>query len=192
MMAVPVALLAPLVAATSSKSTSSSSGGTTLLILVVIAAAFYFLILRPQRQKQRAARELVNQWEIGDEVLTAGGIIGHIIDIEGDRVTLETSMGTSFEVLRQYVIRKLNVDVPDVEDHDDDEEYDHDADHDADGDAESRRAAWMAEGYEGDEHDHEAEDEDHDHDEHDDKADGEAESGAGDHDPDKHGPKKST
>ena len=49
-------------------------------------------------------------------MLTAGGIVGYIIDIDGDRVTLETSVGASFVVLRQYVIRKLEEPVPPEDD----------------------------------------------------------------------------
>ena len=130
MMAALAALSAPLstLAAAAAKKPSGSS--STLLILIVVAAGFYFLILRPQRQKAKNQRELVNQFEVGDEVLTAGGIIGHIIDIDGDRVTLETSMGASFVVLRQYVIRKISVDVPTDDEHDehDGDEHEHDAD----------------------------------------------------------------
>jgi preprotein translocase subunit YajC len=134
-MAALAALSAPLstLAAAAAKKPSGSS--STLLILIVVAAGFYFLILRPQRQKAKNQRELVNQFEVGDEVLTAGGIIGHIIDIDGDRVTLETSMGASFVVLRQYVIRKISVDVPTDDEHDehDGDEHEHDGDeHDAD------------------------------------------------------------
>ena len=79
---------------------------------MVIAAGFYFLIYRPQQRKAKAAREQVKAFDVGDEVLTAGGIVGHIIDIDGDRVTLETSVGASFVVLRQYVLRKLEPAVP--------------------------------------------------------------------------------
>ena len=166
MMAALAALSAPLstLAAAAAKKPSGSS--STLLILIVVAAGFYFLILRPQRQKAKNQRELVNQFEVGDEVLTAGGIIGHIIDIDGDRVTLETSMGASFVVLRQYVIRKISVDVPTDDEHDehDGDEHEHDGDeHDADD-------------HEHDEHEHD----DHEHD------------GTKDHDPDDHGPKTST
>jgi hypothetical protein len=66
-----------------------------------------------------------NAFDVGDEVLTAGGIVGYVIDIDGDRVTLETSVGASFVVLRQYILRKL-VDPDAVEDEhhdDDDDEY---------------------------------------------------------------------
>ncbi|MHB1711427.1 MAG: preprotein translocase subunit YajC [Acidimicrobiales bacterium] len=124
MMAIFAALAAPSrlfpsFAATAPAKPGGSSG--TLLILVVIAAGFYFLVLRPQQQKAKRLRQNVQQFEVGDEVLTAGGIVGHIIEVDGDRVTLETSMGASFVVLRQYILRKLNVDIPVVDDHDTDE-----------------------------------------------------------------------
>ena len=74
----------PTVTAAAAKTQKSSS--STILLLVVVAAGFYFLILRPQQQKAKRQREMVTQWEVGDEVLTSGGLIGHIIDIDDDRV----------------------------------------------------------------------------------------------------------
>jgi len=94
-----------LVGATAPKKSSSFS--PIILIYAVIAAAFYFLYYRPRKRKAQEAREVGKAWDVGDEVLTAGGIVGYIIDIDGDRVTLETSVGASFVVLRQYVIRKI-------------------------------------------------------------------------------------
>jgi preprotein translocase subunit YajC len=85
----------------------SSTGPQTILIFALIGAAFYFLIYRPQQRKAKAAREQGNSFEVGDEVVTAGGIVGRVLDISDDRVTLETSVGASFVVLRPYVLRKL-------------------------------------------------------------------------------------
>jgi preprotein translocase subunit YajC len=85
-----------------------SSGSPFLLILVVIGAAFYFFIYRPQQRKQKAAQAQGKSYEVGDEVVTAGGIVGTVLDITDDRVTLETSVGASFTVLRPYVLRKLD------------------------------------------------------------------------------------
>jgi preprotein translocase subunit YajC len=101
-----------------------SSGSPILLILVAVGAAFYFLIYRPQQKKQRAAQTQAKSWEVGDEVVTAGGIVGRVLDITDDRVTLETSVGASFTVLRPYVLRKLEpveppTDVVGETDHDD-------------------------------------------------------------------------
>jgi preprotein translocase subunit YajC len=115
------ALALPIAAAAAKK----SSGSPALLIFVLIAAGFYFLIYRPQQRKAKLAKEAVKSYDVGDEVLTAGGIVGHIIDIDGDRVTLETSVGASFVVLRQYVLRKLEEPVP-AEPDEDDDSYDGD------------------------------------------------------------------
>jgi len=91
---------------------AKQSFNPTIFIFLIIGAAFYFLIYRPQQRKQKAARELGNAFEVGDEVVTAGGIVGHVLDISDDRVTLETSVGASFVVLRPYVLRKLEPVVP--------------------------------------------------------------------------------
>jgi preprotein translocase subunit YajC len=141
-----------LVAATTKK---SSSGSPILLIFLVIGAGFYFLIYRPQQRKAKAAREQTHSYEVGDEVLTAGGLVGYIIDIDGDRVTLETSVGASFVVLKQYILRTIeepasttdeeedgyeDAEYEDDEQEDPDEESAHDADgadEEADADAES-------------------------------------------------------
>jgi preprotein translocase subunit YajC len=102
-MTVTLGWASPLVGA-AAKQTNSSS---IYLIFIVIGAGFYFLIYRPQQRKAKALREIGSTFEVGDEVLTAGGIVGYVIEIDGDRVTLETSVGASFVVLKQYVLRKL-------------------------------------------------------------------------------------
>ena len=73
----------------------------------------------PSSARPRPAREQTKAFDVGDEVLTAGGIVGHVIDIDGDRVTLETSVGASFVVLRQYVLRKLEEPVVSDDEHED-------------------------------------------------------------------------
>jgi preprotein translocase subunit YajC len=119
-----------LVAAAAKKSGTSP----TIFIFLIIGAAFYFLIYRPQQRKQKAARAQASGYEVGDEVVTAGGIVGHVLDITDDRVTLETSVGASFVVLKPYILRKLEPvePPPDVVNgsdghEDDDDEEGHDA-----------------------------------------------------------------
>lgn len=111
-----------LTGAAAKKSTGASSAW---LIFVVIGAGFYFLIYRPQQRKAKALREQSKDFEVGDEVLTAGGIVGNVIDVDGDRVTLETSVGASFVVLKQYVLRKLEEAAPSEEDDESGHEDDH-------------------------------------------------------------------
>lgn len=49
-----------------------------IIMMVLMFGAFYFLLIRPQQKKQKAHTELVAGLSVGDEVLTAGGILGII------------------------------------------------------------------------------------------------------------------
>ena len=51
--------------------------------LVVIFIAFYFLLIRPQQKKQKEHGQMVAGLQVGDEVMTAGGILGRITGISG-------------------------------------------------------------------------------------------------------------
>jgi len=140
-------LVAPIFEAAAKK---QSGGSPVLLIFVAIAAAFYFLIYRPQQRKAKAAREQTNAFDVGDEVLTAGGIVGYVIEIDGDRVTLETSVGASFVVMRQYVLRRIE---PVVDADDDEDEYDEDDEHEGASDEDVDHAGGDA-GHEAEEEEH--------------------------------------
>lgn len=83
-------LQALLVAATTTKSSSSSF--TFILFLVVIGLAGYFLLLRPQKQKARRQRAVQTDIGVGDEILTVGGIVGTVLDIDTERVTIVTGI----------------------------------------------------------------------------------------------------
>jgi preprotein translocase subunit YajC len=117
-MTAALTVVAPVFAAAA----KSSSSGAFIYLLLIVGVGFYFLIYRPQQRKAKALREQSNTFEVGDEVLTAGGIVGYVIEVDGDRVTLETSVGASFVVLKQYVIRRLDAAVPDDSDVPDDSE----------------------------------------------------------------------
>lgn len=70
------------------------SGGRGLMIFVfqmaAIIAIFYFLIIRPKVQQERTHKERLRQIKRGDEVVTAGGVIGEIIHLKDDRVTIKS------------------------------------------------------------------------------------------------------
>lgn len=127
----PVDIAASLLG-TTSKSTSSSSANGVLFIFIIVGLGFYFFIYRPQQRKAKALREQGRAFDVGDEVLTAGGLVGIVTDIDDDRVTLETAEGASFVVLRQYILRKLEEPVPSEGGGDEEVDHDLDVDHDPD------------------------------------------------------------
>lgn len=57
-------------------------------ILIVV---FYFLLIRPQKKKDRNAQEMRNAVQIGDEVITVGGIIGIVVSLKEDSLVIETA-----------------------------------------------------------------------------------------------------
>ncbi len=64
---------------------------TTLLPFVVLILVFYFLLIRPENKKKKALNEMRNALSVGDEVTTIGGIVGRVVHIKDDLVTVETS-----------------------------------------------------------------------------------------------------
>lgn len=66
-------------------------GGTfTIIYLIAMVAIFYFLLIRPQKKRQRETANMLDNLQVNDEVVTAGGIKGNIVSIKEDSVIIET------------------------------------------------------------------------------------------------------
>lgn len=87
--------------------TGSSLIGLALPILMIVG--FYFLLIRPQRNRQRAQQALIASLEVGDDVMTTGGIFGTIVEIDDDEgtVTVEIAPGTRVRMLRQGISQRF-------------------------------------------------------------------------------------
>ncbi|GGE33968.1 preprotein translocase subunit YajC [Marinicauda pacifica] len=70
-----------------------------LLIFVV----FYFLLIRPQQQRMKKHREMVENLRRGDEVVTAGGMIGKVTRIAETEVTVELAEGVRVKVIKHTI-----------------------------------------------------------------------------------------
>lgn len=56
---------------------------------ILLLAIFYFLLLRPQQKKDKQIKEMRSKLQIGDEIVTIGGIYGKILKLKDDMVTIE-------------------------------------------------------------------------------------------------------
>jgi preprotein translocase subunit YajC len=85
----------------------SSLVGLALPVLLIVG--FYFLLIRPQRTRQRAQQALIASLEVGDDVMTSGGIFGTIVEIDDDEgvVTVEIAPGTRVRMLRQGIAQRF-------------------------------------------------------------------------------------
>jgi preprotein translocase subunit YajC len=78
------------------------SGGFLVLLLAMFGF-MYFLLIRPQRQQQRKHAELLNALKPGDEVVTAGGIYGEVVQLDAERVMLEIDEDVRVAVARRSI-----------------------------------------------------------------------------------------
>lgn len=62
-----------------------------VLQIAALIAIFYFLLIRPQRAQQKQHQEMLKGLKRGDEVMTTGGIIGKVVHIKDDRVTIQSA-----------------------------------------------------------------------------------------------------
>jgi preprotein translocase subunit YajC len=74
-----------------------------LLPMIIIFAAFYFLMIRPQQKKQKAHNELVSNLSAGDEVLTAGGILGVITAVSEHYAIVKIADNTEIKIQKSSV-----------------------------------------------------------------------------------------
>jgi preprotein translocase subunit YajC len=80
--------------------------GTALLIqLVALGLIFWFLLIRPQRKVAQRHQEMVAALKRNDEVMTEGGIIGQVVHLADDRVTIRTAENTRVVVARSKIAR---------------------------------------------------------------------------------------
>ena len=91
--------------------TSGAAGqGDTLLTflpMIAIFVVFYFLLIRPQQKKQKEARAMLESLEKGNEVVTAGGILGRIVKLDEQYVTVEIAPNTQMVVQRGAISQLL-------------------------------------------------------------------------------------
>lgn len=74
-----------------------------LLPMIIIFGAFYFLLIRPQQKKQKAHAATVAALTVGDEVMTAGGILGKVTNVTDHYAAVEIADNTIIKVQKSSI-----------------------------------------------------------------------------------------
>jgi preprotein translocase subunit YajC len=85
----------------------TGGAGGSLIFIVLIFVVFYFLLIRPQQRRQKQRRELVSSVEVGDRIVTIGGIHGTVQSIDGETMRVEVAPGTTLTVSKGAVGDKV-------------------------------------------------------------------------------------
>jgi preprotein translocase subunit YajC len=79
-----------------------------IIMIGTFIAIFYFLLIRPQRKMAQKHKELLDSLKKGDEVVTAGGIIGTVLHTEADRITIKTAESTKIVVEKGRIAKVVS------------------------------------------------------------------------------------
>ena len=87
----------------------SAGGGLTVFMLQMLAlvAIFYLFLIRPQRKQQERHRQLLASLQRGDRVVTSGGIVGEVVHLKEDEVTVKSGEARLI-VMRSNIANILN------------------------------------------------------------------------------------
>ncbi len=79
----------------------------TFVPLALILVFFYFFIIKPQKKQEKQDKEMRENLDIGDEIITNGGIVGIVTQIKDDTVVIETGGDRSKIRVMKWAIAKV-------------------------------------------------------------------------------------
>ena len=94
---------------------TTTSSWLSFIPLILVVVAFYFFLIRPQKKQEKAANDMRNNLQVGDEITTIGGIIGKIISIREETVLIVTSGANTKIRILKTAIRSVDVHAEDAE-----------------------------------------------------------------------------
>ncbi|WP_010598226.1 preprotein translocase subunit YajC [Rickettsiella massiliensis] len=81
-----------------------NGGLSQILVLLGFVVIFYLLLWRPQAKRAKEHRQLMESLAIGNEVSTTGGILGKIVEIKGEIVTLKIAENVDIKVQKAAIV----------------------------------------------------------------------------------------
>ena len=78
-------------------------GGAGFFLIIIAFVFLYFVIIRPQKKRQMQARQLLNTLNVGDNVVTAGGIYGEITSLDDESVMVRIAPELEVRVARKAI-----------------------------------------------------------------------------------------
>ena len=90
-----------------------------------IFVVFYFLLSRPQQKKQKKHRAMLSEVHRGDDIVTNGGIVGHVVKVgRDDNLLVEIAPNVRVRVMRTMISEVIRCPDPDFDVEDEEEDFD--------------------------------------------------------------------
>lgn len=85
------------------------NGAMSMLVtvgwLVIMVVIMYFLMIRPQRKKQKEEKQMRENLQVGDEIVTIGGIYGRVISLKEDTIVIESKSDHSKITIARWALQ---------------------------------------------------------------------------------------
>ena len=79
----------------------------SMLPLVLMFVVLYFIMIRPQMKKQKEHRAMIDALAKGDEVVTAGGLMGRVTALSEGQIGLQIASGVEVQMQRSAIVQVL-------------------------------------------------------------------------------------
>ncbi len=79
----------------------------TFAPMILLVVLMYFMLIRPQRKEEKKKREQLEAMRVGDQIITIGGVVGRVVNIKDDEVTISTSVANTVLTFRKAAIDKV-------------------------------------------------------------------------------------
>jgi preprotein translocase subunit YajC len=89
---------------------------TTLIFLGGLLLLFYLLIVMPQRRRRQVQAQLLADVEVGDEVMTLGGIFGFVREVEDHHIVLEIAPDTRVRLIKSAITARTEAEAEEAAD----------------------------------------------------------------------------
>ena len=75
--------------------------------LVLMFGLMYLFLIRPQKKKEKKLRDQISAMVVGDSVVTIGGVVGRIVNLKDDEVTITTSVANTLITFKKSSINTI-------------------------------------------------------------------------------------
>ena len=82
-----------------------------IVFLALLIGVFYFVLIRPQKKRAEQHQQLIGSVDVGDEIMTIGGLYGTVTAIGDDDFEMEPSPGMRLRFVKSAIARRVSEDI---------------------------------------------------------------------------------
>lgn len=85
---------------------TGAMGYSSLIFLILMFVVMYFILIRPQKKKEKESKAMQSSLQVGDEIVTIGGIVGLVVQVNKDTVVIETTSNRNKLRIKNWAVQE--------------------------------------------------------------------------------------